>query len=126
MLVGAVAAALVLVEPRWGLLGALAVIALLPFGTFPVKVALTPTLLELALLATWAVFALRLMLRREERLTLAALDWALLLFLVVTLFAFVLGFGRGYTTQTLHDYAKMRSEERRVGKECRSRWSPYH
>ena len=23
-------------------------------------------------------------------------------------------------------WAKMRSEERRVGKECRSRWSPYH
>src|SRR5256885_8245944 len=23
-------------------------------------------------------------------------------------------------------HAKMRSEERRVGKECRSRWSPYH
>ena len=25
-------------------------------------------------------------------------------------------------SQVLHD----RSEERRVGKECRSRWSPYH
>ena len=31
-----------------------------------------------------------------------------------------------------HDYLawvdryKLRSEERRVGKECRSRWSPYH
>ena len=24
------------------------------------------------------------------------------------------------------DYAQERSEERRVGKECRSRWSPYH
>src|SRR5256885_11282173 len=24
------------------------------------------------------------------------------------------------------DHAKARSEERRVGKECRSRWSPYH
>ena len=24
------------------------------------------------------------------------------------------------------DYAQLRSEERRVGKECRSRWSPYH
>src|SRR3712207_8677201 len=24
------------------------------------------------------------------------------------------------------DYVKKRSEERRVGKECRSRWSPYH
>ena len=23
-------------------------------------------------------------------------------------------------------YVVMRSEERRVGKECRSRWSPYH
>ena len=25
-----------------------------------------------------------------------------------------------------HDAAITRSEERRVGKECRSRWSPYH
>ena len=24
------------------------------------------------------------------------------------------------------EWAKGRSEERRVGKECRSRWSPYH
>ena len=24
------------------------------------------------------------------------------------------------------DYVITRSEERRVGKECRSRWSPYH
>src|SRR3712207_7614832 len=28
--------------------------------------------------------------------------------------------------QFLTDNAKSRSEERRVGKECRSRWSPYH
>ena len=26
----------------------------------------------------------------------------------------------------LHDRPRSRSEERRVGKECRSRWSPYH
>ena len=26
----------------------------------------------------------------------------------------------------LESTAKLRSEERRVGKECRSRWSPYH
>ena len=25
-----------------------------------------------------------------------------------------------------HDWNLFRSEERRVGKECRSRWSPYH
>ena len=29
-------------------------------------------------------------------------------------------------TQTLFHMATGRSEERRVGKECRSRWSPYH
>ena len=27
---------------------------------------------------------------------------------------------------TLEPLADVRSEERRVGKECRSRWSPYH
>ena len=26
----------------------------------------------------------------------------------------------------LINYIDLRSEERRVGKECRSRWSPYH
>ena len=25
-----------------------------------------------------------------------------------------------------HAISRIRSEERRVGKECRSRWSPYH
>ena len=28
--------------------------------------------------------------------------------------------------QVLKAFAAKRSEERRVGKECRSRWSPYH
>ena len=36
----------------------------------------------------------------------------------------------GYTLVTgapaFTDDIEMRSEERRVGKECRSRWSPYH
>ena len=31
--------------------------------------------------------------------------------------------GRGMTFSEVREY---RSEERRVGKECRSRWSPYH
>src|SRR3712207_8839265 len=32
----------------------------------------------------------------------------------------------GCGTGTLAVWLKQRSEERRVGKECRSRWSPYH
>ena len=31
-----------------------------------------------------------------------------------------------FSRALLADYDFIRSEERRVGKECRSRWSPYH
>ena len=31
-----------------------------------------------------------------------------------------------YGVVTFYTFFTMRSEERRVGKECRSRWSPYH
>ena len=34
--------------------------------------------------------------------------------------------GFTYTIEPLGWDASIRSEERRVGKECRSRWSPYH
>src|SRR5256885_3339208 len=42
-----------------------------------------------------------------------------------------LGRGKLSSEKLLHDFNSMkfeaiRSEERRVGKECRSRWSPYH
>ena len=33
---------------------------------------------------------------------------------------------QGITSYSKDLKAKKRSEERRVGKECRSRWSPYH
>src|SRR2546429_8675787 len=34
--------------------------------------------------------------------------------------------GRKQLERELANWASTRSEERRVGKECRSRWSPYH
>src|SRR2546425_9156878 len=35
-------------------------------------------------------------------------------------------FAAGEDTGGVHGANRLRSEERRVGKECRSRWSPYH
>jgi len=35
-------------------------------------------------------------------------------------------YGHHYALVALDDLERGRSEERRVGKECRSRWSPYH
>ena len=34
--------------------------------------------------------------------------------------------GKGFGTHPHKNMEIIRSEERRVGKECRSRWSPYH
>ena len=45
---------------------------------------------------------------------------------------FLIDFGKGLGLESFVDEVgnviirKPRSEERRVGKECRSRWSPYH
>src|SRR2546430_11510687 len=36
------------------------------------------------------------------------------------------GFATVCLAHSMDHYGQMRSEERRVGKECRSRWSPYH
>ena len=33
---------------------------------------------------------------------------------------------RSFFGRVMYNYDSRRSEERRVGKECRSRWSPYH
>ncbi len=37
-----------------------------------------------------------------------------------------LGISKKYLQNKISYEKKKRSEERRVGKECRSRWSPYH
>ena len=40
--------------------------------------------------------------------------------------AVIAGLGTGIGQGIAAGYGASRSEERRVGKECRSRWSPYH
>ena len=51
--------------------------------------------------------------------------------LSVSAITFAKAYKSGKTVVATHDNAsedafRVRSEERRVGKECRSRWSPYH
>ena len=42
------------------------------------------------------------------------------------LIIFTVRFTKTYEEKQRIDFKFSRSEERRVGKECRSRWSPYH
>src|SRR3712207_9462148 len=55
----------------------------------------------------------------------------LAIFLVIGIVALASGEGRGFDFSPVYNsdtfsLELVRSEERRVGKECRSRWSPYH
>ena len=52
----------------------------------------------------------------------------ILLLLITSLMAVVGAFLTASVSSFYIDsfYEQIRSEERRVGKECRSRWSPYH
>lgn len=89
-----------------GLLAVLAAITLLPFGALPVKIAITPTLLELALLALLAVWALRLLAIPEYDLRVNALGGGILLLLGFTAFSLVLGANGRPDNLTLHNYVK--------------------
>ena len=51
----------------------------------------------------------------------ALVEWALSAFVLLLLSLGILAVG-----QVVGEDMAIRSEERRVGKECRSRWSPYH
>jgi len=101
------AVALVMLRSIWvGLAGVLVVIYVVPFAVVPIGGPITPTLLELALayflVASVAIAAL------DRRVSLA-IGWpeALVALLVgITVLAFLLGLGRNYTTQTVHDFGR--------------------
>src|SRR5256885_17014830 len=53
--------------------------------------------------------------------------WPKVIAFVVFLAAAISDAVDGYLARRYHQVSELgRSEERRVGKECRSRWSPYH
>ena len=107
LLIAVAAGVAILLDARTGLYAAVAVICLLPYGTLPVKVGLTFTLLEAVTLLTIAVWALRLVHDRNELIVTTPLFLPLGFFVVSTLVAFLVGAGRSTTTQTAHDYLKL-------------------
>lgn len=105
-ILGLVAAVVVASDARAGLWVMVAVAALLPYAVIPVKVVITPPVLEVIGLAVLTVWSIQLFLRRDSAIPIHPAVAAVAVYLSVSLFAFILGVGRGYTTQTFHDYAK--------------------
>ncbi len=106
ILIGLAGAVVVLSDVRAALWAVIGIVTLLPFGVIPVRAGLTLTLFETAAMAAIAIWLLRLFLRRDERITTAGPAAWIALLLAGTLFAFLLGIGHGYTTETFHNYGK--------------------
>ncbi len=84
-----------------GMWGIVAVIALLPFATLPIKVVLTPTFLDMALLAVLFVYAMQWMSGRRTRVTLTPAHAPIIGFIAMAVFAFVVGLRNGPLTSNL-------------------------
>lgn len=93
-------AALVLTGTRWGMVAVFAVIGLLPFATLPFKIGFTPTFLDLALVAVYFVWIMRIATRRDRDLIGTPIGVAVLLFLLIVLFAFANGLRLSRPTMT--------------------------
>lgn len=96
----------ILVDTRVGLAAVVGIATILPFATLPFRTVVTPALLTLALAALMGVWSLRLLVRRDERLIITPIGMALLGFLGITLFAFLLGSNASPEPSLIHNYVK--------------------
>ncbi len=88
---GGLAGLYALTDIRVALYAVVATVLLLPFGVFPVKVAITPTLLDLALGLFLLVYASRWMSGRGGRLRLTPAHGMIAVYVMWLVFAFALG-----------------------------------
>jgi len=99
---------LVLRSPLWGLVGIVAVSTLLPFATMPFKIGFTPSFLDLAILATFAVWVLKYALAEETRFDASPIGAAVGLFLIMAAFAFAMGLQHARpTSNNLRQFMEM-------------------
>lgn len=84
-----------------GFWGVILVVCLLPFATLPIDIGLTPTFLDLALGAVFAIWALGLVTGRQRTVVTSPLTIPLGIFILVALFAFIFGLSNGPLTPTL-------------------------
>ncbi len=104
----AAGALLILRDIRWGLLLLLGVIGLLPFAALPFELGFTPTFLDVALLAVFFVWVMRIATRRQRRLVGTPLGLPVLIFLALVVFAFANGLRFGLpTTTTVRNVAEL-------------------
>lgn len=104
-LAGAIWATWNLEHATWAIV---AIIALLPFATIPVKVVLTPTLLDLAMAAALLIYMAQWMTGERRRLATTPVHPFIVLFMILAVFSFVAGLRyAGLTTNVVRKFAEM-------------------
>lgn len=99
---------LILRDIRWGLVALFGVIGLLPFAALPFKIGFTPTFLDVALLAIYLVWILRVATRRDRELIGTPLGAAVLFFLLMAIFSFASGLRYSRpTSTTIRNFAEL-------------------
>jgi hypothetical protein len=90
---------LLLRDVQWGLIALIGLICLLPFGALPFKIGFTPTFLDLALLATYFVWIMRIATGKAGKFVGTALGLPILIFLLLACASFVAGLAHAYLDQ---------------------------
>jgi hypothetical protein len=98
---GVLAAVYVLTNTTAALIGVLAVMALIPFGTFPFRIGFTPTLIDAAMGAFILVYALEWMTGRRRNLRITPVHGLIALYLGWLVLSFVLGLRFASPTSTI-------------------------
>ncbi|MCC6801323.1 MAG: O-antigen ligase family protein, partial [Anaerolineae bacterium] len=101
VILGALAALYILTDVSAALYALIAVMALIPFGTFPVKIGFTPTLLDGAFGAFLLVYLFQWMTGRRQFFRLTPVHAPLLLYLGWLILSFVLGLRHAAPTATI-------------------------
>ena len=91
LIFGVLAGLYIITDVKVALYAALASLLLLPFGTFPVKIAITPTLLDLALGGFLLAYAMQWMSGQRRQFRLTPAHGLIAVYVMWLIFAFALG-----------------------------------
>lgn len=98
---GLLAGLYVLTDLRAALYGMLAVMIMLPFGTFPFRIGLTPTLLDAAMGAFLLVYLIQWIMGRRQNVRITPIHPLIILYVMWLIFAFMMGLRYGDPTSTV-------------------------
>lgn len=108
LVLGVVAAGIVLSNIEYGLYAVIAVAVLLPFGALPINLGFNPTFLDLALVALFVMWVMRGVLRQGGDFVATPLGVPVLVFLVLAIFSFIAGLGHSsVTSQVLRQFVEV-------------------